>query len=95
MHNYAFKKDDHIMKFVLPLLHQLPLYTDFNFESFVRNWLSSSGVDIDRLHKKSYNRSVQSMLGKTCVGENYDDEKGLALFVEFKYSVCLYLEFVR
>jgi len=83
------------MKFILLLLHQLPLYTDLNFESFVRGWLSKSGVDLERLHKKNYNKSVQCILGRTCIGENYDDEKSLALFIEFKYSVCLYLEFVR
>ena len=75
--------------------NNLPVWTDGNFESFVRNWLQQSAVEMDRLHKKDYNGSLQSLISKATNGDIQHDSQQEKLFTEFKTSVCLYLDFVQ
>jgi hypothetical protein len=50
---------------------------------------------MDRLHKKDYNGSLQSLISKSGTGETHPDSNHEKLFTEFKTSVCLYLDFVQ
>jgi hypothetical protein len=75
--------------------NNLPVWTDGNFVSFVRNWLQQSAVEMDRLHKKDYNGSLQSLITKAGTGDAHPESNQEKLFTEFKISVCLYLDFVQ
>ena len=58
------------INFILLKKDHLPQWTDSHFESFVRDWLRKSSVDLERLHKKDYNSSLQSIIDRSCIGEN-------------------------
>ena len=74
--------------------NNLPIWTDNNFEPFVRKWLEESAVEMDRLHKKDYNIALQSLVSKAFQKEIGEGNSGETLS-DFKTSVCLYLDFLQ
>ena len=74
--------------------NNLPVWTDNNFEPFVRKWLEESAVEMDRLHKKDYNIALQSLVSKAFQKENGEGPNHES-FDDFKTSVCLYLDFLQ
>ena len=75
------------------LIKNLPVWHDAAFESFTRNWLLDSGVKLEKLKDSNYNYNIQSDVRDNWIGELKNDAGNVSLYEEFRFRVCVLLEF--